>query len=104
LRETRWITWTGADLGWLGWLITVYAGLSMVSNSPFNSFKEVNFKRSVPFIVLILVVLGFVLISSDPPLVLFLLFVIYGLSGNVQALWRWWRGQPSLTRAVPAVE
>ena len=100
LRESRWITATGADLGWLAWIVTVYAGLSMVSSAPFYSFKDINFKRSVPFIFLILLVLGFVLISSDPPVVLFLLFVVYGLSGHALSLWRWGRGVPALWKAV----
>jgi CDP-diacylglycerol---serine O-phosphatidyltransferase len=99
LREARWINATGADLGWLAWIVTVYAGLSMVSSAPFYSFKDINFKRSVPFIFLILLVLGFVLVSSDPPLMLFLLFVIYGLSGHALSLWRWGRGTPALRRA-----
>jgi CDP-diacylglycerol--serine O-phosphatidyltransferase len=93
LREARWITATGADLDWLAWIVSVYAGLTMVSNSPFYSFKDINFRRSVPFIFLILLVLGFVLISSDPPLMLFSLFVVYGLSGHILLLWRWSRGR-----------
>ena len=100
LREARWISATGADLVWLAWIVTVYAGLTMVSNAPFYSFKDVNLKRSVPFIFLILLVLGFVLISSDPPLVLFSLFVVYGLSGHALSLWRWSRGVPALWKAV----
>jgi CDP-diacylglycerol--serine O-phosphatidyltransferase len=39
--------------------------------------------------VMLLIVLGFVLISTDPPIVLFLLFVGYGLSGYVLWLLRW---------------
>src|SRR5438445_46948 len=35
-----------------------------------------------------LIVLGFVLVSSDPPIVLFLLFVAYGLSGYAHWLWK----------------
>jgi len=71
----------GADFNWLSWSITVYAGLTMVTNVPFYSFKDVNFKKSVPFIAIFLIVLIFVAVSSDPPKVLFGLFVIYGLSG-----------------------
>ena len=100
LREARWISATGADLVWLAWVVTVYAGLTMVSNAPFYSFKDVNLKRSVPFIFLILLVLLFVLVSSDPPLVLFSLFVVYGLSGHALSLWRWSRGVPALWKAV----
>jgi CDP-diacylglycerol--serine O-phosphatidyltransferase len=60
----------------------------MVSNVPFYSFKDINLRRSVPFTVIFLIVLGFVLVSSDPPIVLFLLFVAYGLSGYVYWFWK----------------
>jgi CDP-diacylglycerol--serine O-phosphatidyltransferase len=72
--------------------ITLYAGLSMVSNAPFYSFKTINLRRSVPFTVIFLIVLAFVLISFDPPIVLFLLFVAYGLSGYLYWIWRKRRG------------
>ena len=55
----------------------------MVSSIPFYSFKDINFRKSVPFWGILLIVLGFVLVSSDPPIVLFLLFCAYGLSGYV---------------------
>jgi CDP-diacylglycerol--serine O-phosphatidyltransferase len=68
----------------------------MVSNVPFYSFKDINLRRSVPFAVILLIVLGFVLISTDPPIVLFLLFVGYGLSGYVYWLWKKRRpGEPA---------
>lgn len=88
LRETRWIDATGGDLRWLAWAITVYAGVTMVSSAPFYSFKDINLKRSVPYMVLPLLVLGFVLVSSDPPTVLFSLFMLYALSGYVVWVWR----------------
>jgi len=89
LRETKWISATGADLGWLAWLITIYAGLSMVSNAPFYSFKDFDLRRSVPFVFVFGLVLVFALISTDPPLILFSLFLIYGFSGYVVWFWRW---------------
>ena len=84
----------GADFSWLSWAITVYAGLTMVTNVPFYSFKDVNFKKSVPFIAIFLIVLIFVAVSSDPPKVLFGLFVIYGLSGYGVFFWQWFKGRP----------
>lgn len=84
----------GADFNWLSWAITVYAGLTMVTNVPFYSFKDVNFKKSVPFIAIFLIVLIFVAVSSDPPKVLFGLFVIYGLSGYAVFFWQWFKGKP----------
>jgi CDP-diacylglycerol---serine O-phosphatidyltransferase len=73
---------------WLAALFTVYAGITMVSNVPFYSFKDINLRRSVPFAVVLLIVLAFVLISLDPAIVLFLLFVAYGLSGYGYWIWR----------------
>lgn len=85
---------TGPELSWFAWTITLYAGLTMVTNVPFYSFKEVNFRKSVPFIAIFLIVLVFVLISSDPPKVLFGMFVLYGLSGYVIYFWRLFKGKP----------
>lgn len=90
-HNSRWIGATGSELGWLAWIITVYAGLTMVSNSPFYSFKDFNLRRSVPFVVLILLMLAFVLVSSDPPSILFLIFMGYGISGHVTMMMRYMR-------------
>jgi len=79
---------SGPEMAWLSWGLTLYAGLSMVCNSPFYSFKDINLRKSVPFIVIFLIVVGIVAISSDPPKVLFGLFILYGLSGHVLWLWR----------------
>jgi len=42
--------------------VALYGGLTMVSNVPFYSFKDINFRKSVPFWAMLLIVLGFVLI------------------------------------------
>jgi CDP-diacylglycerol--serine O-phosphatidyltransferase len=60
----------------------------MVTNVPFYSFKDVGLKRSVPFIVIVLIALGIAVINIDPPTVMFSLFVLYGLSGYVLYGWR----------------
>lgn len=72
---------TGQEVRWLAWLVTLFAGLSMITNFRFYSGKDINLKKSVPFVVIVLVALGFSLVSIDPPVILFLLFLIYGLSG-----------------------
>ncbi len=102
LRETKWITASPKDLAWVAWTFTVYAGVTMVSSAPFYSFKDINLKRSVPFIFVIGVVLAFVLVSSDPPLVLFSLFVLYGLSGYALWAWRWKSGRSAPWREAAA--
>lgn len=78
-------------LGWLPWVafgLTIYAGVTMVSNAPFYSGKALDVRHRVPFAAILLVVVAFVLVSSDPPLMLFGLFVLYGLSGYVLWMWR----------------
>lgn len=79
----------GPQLSWIAAALTVFAGLSMVSNLPFYSFKDVNMRKSVPFVVIFLVALFFILISSYPPGVLFLLFLGYTISGYVLWFIRW---------------
>jgi CDP-diacylglycerol--serine O-phosphatidyltransferase len=82
-------------LPWVAAFLTLYTGITMVTNVPFYSFKDINLRRSVPFTVILLIVIAFALISFDPPIVLFLLFVAYGLSGYVYWLWRKRRGRES---------
>ncbi|RZI43084.1 CDP-diacylglycerol--serine O-phosphatidyltransferase [Herbaspirillum sp. HC18] len=88
------LNFAGPDLSWFAWTITLYAGLTMVTNVPFYSFKEINFRKSVPFIAIFVIVLIIVLVSSDPPKVLFGMFVLYGLSGYVIYFWRLFKGKP----------
>lgn len=84
----------GVDLKWFAWIITLSAGLTMVTNVPFYSFKDINYRKSVPFIAPLLIVLAYVAVSSDPPKVLFGLFVLYGLSGYAVYFWRLFKGKP----------
>ncbi len=79
---------SGESVSWLASVLTIFAGLSMVSNLPFYSFKDLNMRKSVPFMMIFLVALFFVLISSYPPGVLFALFLGYALSGYALWLWR----------------
>lgn len=88
------LTISGTDMRWVIWVLTVLAGLTMVSNVPFYSFKDINLKKSVPFAVPFVMVIMYVLIVSDPPKVLFGLFVFYWLSGYAIFLWRWRKGRP----------
>ncbi|WP_448251721.1 CDP-diacylglycerol--serine O-phosphatidyltransferase [Ottowia oryzae] len=83
-----------ADLGWITFAVTLFAGLTMVTNLPYYSFKDFGGRRSVPFVVLVLIALLFAVISIEPATMLFILFVGYGLSGYVLYAWRRWRGVP----------
>lgn len=78
----------GADVAWYMLVLVLFSGLTMVTNVPFYSFKDVQMKKSVPFVVIVAIALGIAVINIDPPTVLFALFVIYGLSGYVIYGWR----------------
>src|SRR5215831_10351015 len=67
--------------------MTFFAAVTMVTSVPFYSFKDINFRRSVPFWAILIVVLALILVSANPPMVLFGLFVAYSLSGY--AVWAW---------------
>ena len=71
--------------------LTLFAGITMVSNVPFYSFKDINLRRSVPFWAILLIAFAMILISSNPPMVLFLLFVAYSFSGYAVWLAKWRR-------------
>lgn len=88
----------GANAGdWLTWCafgLMLYAGLTMVTNVPFYSFKDLSLKRSVPFIVIVAIALGIALINLHPPSVLFSMFLIYATSGYVVYVWKRMKGKP----------
>ena len=69
--------------------MTLIAGLLMVSNIKYSSFKGIDFKGRVPFVAMLAVILVFVVITIDPPRILLGMAVLYGLSGPV--LWGWSR-------------
>jgi CDP-diacylglycerol--serine O-phosphatidyltransferase len=79
---------SGEDVRWFAFAITVFAGITMVSNVPFWSGKAINLRRTVPFAVVLGMVGVFLAVSSYPEGILFGLFVAYGLSGYVIWLWR----------------
>jgi CDP-diacylglycerol--serine O-phosphatidyltransferase len=83
-----------APLAWAAFFITLFAGLSMVTNAPFYSFKVVGSRRTVPFIVIVAIALGIAVIALDPPRALFAIFCVYGLSGYAVYGWRKMKGRP----------
>ena len=90
-EDLLWLSWT--QVTWVMFGFTLYAGLTMVTNVPFYSFKDVQMKKSVPFVVIVLIALVIAIINIHPPTVLFGVFVIYGLSGYVVSFWRSSMGQ-----------
>jgi len=86
---------SGRDVPEVAAVIALFGGLTMVSNLRYYSGKEINLRKSVPFFVILLVVLAFILVSTSPPQVLFGVFLLYGLSGYADALMRRFRRKPA---------
>jgi len=72
---------TGQDVMPAAVAVTVLTGILMVSNVRFYSFKELDLRGRVPFVKILVVLLLFLLVSSDPALVLFTGFLLYAASG-----------------------
>jgi CDP-diacylglycerol--serine O-phosphatidyltransferase len=90
------LIWVGDDFGlkgdslnWLAFIVTMAAGVLMVSNIRYHSFKQVDLHGKVPFIVMVGIMLVFALIFLHPPLVLFSGFLVYAASGPVMSLYHW---------------
>ncbi len=90
--------WVCSDAGWtsepltyeLGLLLAVYTaitGLLMVVNIPYYSFKSIDMRGRVPFVVILLLVIVIGLITVDPPKVLLAAAVLYALSGPARLIW-----------------
>ena len=88
------LVWFATDYGVDGGALVIFAfamtiaiaGL-MVSNVRFHSFKDLDLRGRVPFMTILAVVVLFVFVSTDPPLVLFLGLLGYVVSGPVLTLW-----------------
>ena len=86
-----WLDWW--TITWITFGFTLYAGLTMVTNVPFYSFKDLHMKKSVPFSAIVLIALGIAVVNIHTPTVLFGVFVLYGLSGYALYAWRKAKGQ-----------
>ena len=94
------VVWVCHDEGWVGaglpyevsilvGLLTALVGFMMIANFPYSSFKGIDFRGRVPFVVMILVVLVFGLVTVDPPRILLLAFLVYAASGPVTQMLKW---------------
>lgn len=88
------LVWVGTEYNWdikpygiyIG-ILTITTGLLMVSNFRYSSFKDLDWKNKTPFMGIIIMVIIFILIASEPATVLFIGFSIYALSGPILTLW-----------------
>jgi len=81
----------GGEVKWFAAALTVYAGVTMVSNVRFYSGKDLNLRRAVPFWMTLVIVVALLLISIEPSHVLWGLMVAYGVSGYVGWFVQRWR-------------
>jgi CDP-diacylglycerol--serine O-phosphatidyltransferase len=87
------MVWAATDQGLAGesvrygaFALTLVAGVLMVSNVRYHSFKGFDLRGKVPFVAALVVVLVFVLISVHPPHTLFAGFLVYAASGPILTL------------------
>ncbi|WP_295802683.1 CDP-diacylglycerol--serine O-phosphatidyltransferase [uncultured Microbulbifer sp.] len=78
----------GTGLAIVAALVTIAAGLLMVSNFHYTSFKKLDFKGRVPFVMMLAIILIFSLVTIDPPRVLLFIAVVYTFSGPVTWVWQ----------------
>ena len=81
-------------LAWAAAAATFYAGVTMVVNVPFYSFKDLSLKRSVPFIVIVLIALAIGIINLYPARIFFAIFCLYALSGYLVYAYKRAKGRP----------
>ncbi|MFP4075299.1 MAG: CDP-diacylglycerol--serine O-phosphatidyltransferase [Halochromatium sp.] len=74
---------SGASVSLLIALLTTCGGLLMVSNFRYHSFKVLDLQGRVPFMFVVLLMLGFALVVLDPPVLLFLMAFSYAISGPI---------------------
>lgn len=79
---------TTLPLSSLAAFVTFTAGVLMVLNIRYYSFKDMDFRSRVPFVVILAVVMAFVVVSWHPPVVLLSFAACYALSGPVMTIRR----------------
>jgi len=67
-------------------VLTICTGLLMVSNFRYSSFKEIDLKGRVPFVVAIVVMLGIGFVMAQAEIMLFVIALGYAISGPVITL------------------
>jgi len=79
---------SSALLAVLAALVVAAAGILMVSNIRYHSFKDLDLRGRVPFVAILIVVLIFAVVALAPAHVLLAAFFAYVVSGPVMALIR----------------
>jgi CDP-diacylglycerol--serine O-phosphatidyltransferase len=67
--------------------VTGIAGILMVMNVRYYSFKDLDFQNPVPFFLALVVVFAIVLVAQHPPTILFGMAIVYASSGPALAFY-----------------
>ena len=84
---------SGQDVTYAALLFTIAAGGLMVSKFSYYSFKDLDLRKKVPFVAVLIIMLIFVFLWIEQATVLFSIFFLYMLSGPVISLFRWNRNR-----------
>ncbi|WP_292954814.1 MULTISPECIES: CDP-diacylglycerol--serine O-phosphatidyltransferase [unclassified Neptuniibacter] len=85
----------GAPYAYLVAGYVALVGVLMVSNVLYYSFKDVSLKEKVPFLILAGIVLALAVISISPPVILWIIFLAYAVSGPLLWVMRKTKQKPS---------
>lgn len=88
----------GPDAVIMAGTLTLFSGIAMVSTFVYYSFKDLGDNRKVPFAMLLGLLLLFVVTAVDPPKMILIASVLYGLSGPVYYLFRLYRKRQRVGR------
>ena len=89
------------EVRYFAWGITVLAGVTMITNIKYYSGKEINLRGTVPFWVIPLIFLGYLIVTIEPSHVLWGLFLCYLLSGYVLGIISWFKPDPPAPSQPP---
>ncbi|WIO75114.1 CDP-diacylglycerol--serine O-phosphatidyltransferase [Porticoccaceae bacterium LTM1] len=78
----------GVTLSIVAAVTTAMAGILMVLNVRYISFKGVDLRGRVPFVRMLIAIMVIIIVTVNPPVVLLVLGAAYALSGPIQVLLR----------------
>lgn len=79
----------GGDAVFFSMVITLFAAFMMVAPIKYFSFKKVDLKGKIPFIGALGLVLTLAVISTNPAVLLWLIFFAYALHGPARKIFQW---------------
>jgi CDP-diacylglycerol--serine O-phosphatidyltransferase len=85
-------------------LLTVLAGILMVINVRYYSFKDLDFRHRVPFPAILAIVLILVVVAQHPPTILFAMAIMYAVSGPLMAAYLRRKKKIALPLVAPATD